>query len=650
MQISQTTTAIMRSHLFKVDMESLLVTGQVSVLVVGKDVLSATGEVGSKCTYLTDNYCEDAYDLLQNPVLKKLLLAGILLDTQNLKASASISMTRDAETVQLLLVGSAPNYRYALFDQLIQDQNSTSFVEALNHNYGKAPDESVPYFAGFTCSNGFYYVCDFSFEKSPRHDAFVPKFEAELSQFCEKLVRRVKPGQQRLAQEVEPAPPRPLTAEKSEQLSVLEEKIKNLLEQVEYLGEVGKIDEAKALMRKVETLNAEETALTQPQNEKVLLLAQETKMAFCEICGSFLVANDAAERTQSHITGKQHVGYGMVRDFIKEFKVNFVILDQTLILNLQSLVECLPHVPCPVSSLSGLRIAWLRDEPPQVDMESLLVTSQVSVLVVGKDVLSATGEVGSQCTYLTDNYCEDAYDLLQNPVLKKLLARLYSNGFYYVCNFSFEKSPRHDAFVPKFEAELSQFCKKLVEPAPPRPLTAEKSEQLSVLEEKIKNLLEQVESLGEVGKIDEAEALMRKVETLNAEETALTQPQNGKGVVDGSGDEDGILTQSHITGKQHVGYGMVRDFIKEFKVNFVILEQTLILNLQSLVECLPHVPCPVSSLSGLRIAWLRDEPPQVQVRCSLVYMDFEGHSDGRSIKNILSRVAPLSFEFYILLR
>ncbi|KAK7389135.1 hypothetical protein VNO78_23967 [Psophocarpus tetragonolobus] len=123
----------------EVDMESLLMTGQLSVLVVGQDVLSTTGEVGSQCTVVTDNYCEDAYDLLQNPVLKKLLLAGILLDTQNLKASASISMTRDAEAVQLLLVGSVPNYRYALFDQLMQDQKSASFVEALNHNYGKPP-------------------------------------------------------------------------------------------------------------------------------------------------------------------------------------------------------------------------------------------------------------------------------------------------------------------------------------------------------------------------------------------------------------------------------------------------------------------------------------------------------------------------------
>ncbi|KAJ7949510.1 LUC7-related protein [Quillaja saponaria] len=164
-----------------------------------------------------------------------------------------------------------------------------------------------------------------NFEKSPRHDAFVPKFEAELAQFCEKLVmdldRRVRRGRERLAQELEPTPAPTLTAEKSEQLCVLEEKIKKLLEQVESLGEAGKVDEAEALMRKVETLNAEKTALTQqPQNDKLLMLAQEKKMALCETCGSFLIANDAAERTQSHVTGKQHIGYGMVRDFITEYK------------------------------------------------------------------------------------------------------------------------------------------------------------------------------------------------------------------------------------------------------------------------------------------------------------------------------------------
>uniref|UniRef100_A0A7C9EUI8 Luc7-like protein 3 n=2 Tax=Opuntia streptacantha TaxID=393608 RepID=A0A7C9EUI8_OPUST len=163
-----------------------------------------------------------------------------------------------------------------------------------------------------------------SFEKSPRHDSYVPRFEAELAQFCEKLVadldRKVRRGRERLEQEVEPAPPPPISAEKAEQLSVLEQKIKNLLEQVESLGEAGKVDEAEALMRKVESLNAEKTALTQQPQNAATMLAQEKKMALCEVCGSFLVANDAVERTQSHITGKQHIGYGLIRDFLAEYK------------------------------------------------------------------------------------------------------------------------------------------------------------------------------------------------------------------------------------------------------------------------------------------------------------------------------------------
>lgn len=64
------------------------------------------------------------------------------------------------------------------------------------------------------------------------------------------LDRKVKRGRDRLSQEVEiPAPSIP--SEKSEQLSMLEDKIKKLLEQVETLGETGLVDEAEALMRKV---------------------------------------------------------------------------------------------------------------------------------------------------------------------------------------------------------------------------------------------------------------------------------------------------------------------------------------------------------------------------------------------------------------
>ncbi|XAR50249.1 Inorganic diphosphatase [Bertholletia excelsa] len=125
----------------EVDLETLMMAKQLSILVIGEDVLTTNGKVGSQCTILTDNYCEDAYDLLQTPILKKLLLAGILLDTQNLYMFGRSSLTRDAEAVQLLLVGSTPNYRTTLYDQLMQNQRDDSFFEVLKNNYGKPPDE-----------------------------------------------------------------------------------------------------------------------------------------------------------------------------------------------------------------------------------------------------------------------------------------------------------------------------------------------------------------------------------------------------------------------------------------------------------------------------------------------------------------------------
>ncbi|KAL5991200.1 hypothetical protein ACLOJK_012106 [Asimina triloba] len=113
------TTVVPRDQVFwaPVDLESLVMANQLSILVVGQDVLKTNGEVGSECTILTDNYCEDAYELLQMPYLKTLLLAGILLDTQNLNAAAKFSSNKDTEAVQLLLVGSDPNLRFSLYDQ-----------------------------------------------------------------------------------------------------------------------------------------------------------------------------------------------------------------------------------------------------------------------------------------------------------------------------------------------------------------------------------------------------------------------------------------------------------------------------------------------------------------------------------------------------
>ncbi|KAJ0578380.1 putative DHH phosphoesterase superfamily [Helianthus annuus] len=129
-------TAIVFSD--EIELEVLMMKKQLSILVVGQEILKTNGEIGSKCTIVTDNYCEDAYDLLQNAILKKIMLAGILLDTQNL----NIATTKDTEAARLLAVGSAPNYGNSLYDQLTQEQRDSAFLEALRHNYGKSPNES----------------------------------------------------------------------------------------------------------------------------------------------------------------------------------------------------------------------------------------------------------------------------------------------------------------------------------------------------------------------------------------------------------------------------------------------------------------------------------------------------------------------------
>nr|CAB3475178.1 unnamed protein product [Digitaria exilis] len=98
----------------EVDMDGLVMDQRVSLLVVGQDVLKSKSEVGSVCTTLTNTYCEDAYSLFQSLDIKKLLLAGILLDTSNLSKKCS---NRDSEAVQLLLFGASEHMRHELFQQ-----------------------------------------------------------------------------------------------------------------------------------------------------------------------------------------------------------------------------------------------------------------------------------------------------------------------------------------------------------------------------------------------------------------------------------------------------------------------------------------------------------------------------------------------------
>ena len=44
-------------------------------------------------------------------------------------------------------------------------------------------------------------------------------------------------------------------------------------------------------------------------------------MQVCEVCGAMLASGEAQSRVDSHLDGKQHVGYGIIRTKIAELRV-----------------------------------------------------------------------------------------------------------------------------------------------------------------------------------------------------------------------------------------------------------------------------------------------------------------------------------------
>lgn len=126
----------------EVDLESLVHSRQLNILVIGQDALGTDDEVASVCTILVEEYRKHACDLLQHPYVRKLLLAGILVDTQNLDPTAVFFTTRDRVAVDLLLVGGSQYNCNVLFGQLYQDHTDISLEEAMQSNYGDPSNDS----------------------------------------------------------------------------------------------------------------------------------------------------------------------------------------------------------------------------------------------------------------------------------------------------------------------------------------------------------------------------------------------------------------------------------------------------------------------------------------------------------------------------
>jgi hypothetical protein len=50
-------------------------------------------------------------------------------------------------------------------------------------------------------------------------------------------------------------------------------------------------------------------------------------MKVCDICGAFLVVGDTDKRASSHLEGKQHQGFALIRKKITELKVSYILVN-----------------------------------------------------------------------------------------------------------------------------------------------------------------------------------------------------------------------------------------------------------------------------------------------------------------------------------
>lgn len=121
----------------------------------------------------------------------------------------------------------------------------------------------------------------------------------------------------------------------------------------------------------------------------------EKKMELCETCGSFLISDDALERTQSHVTGKQHIGYGMVRDFLTEYKVMYQCIKRSISISLfRYVLNCLLLI-CRLQRKSQERKRGLLGKRKEMNGG---IIGKKSMIVGARVVISEEKNLGSMTT------------------------------------------------------------------------------------------------------------------------------------------------------------------------------------------------------------------------------------------------------------
>ena len=160
------------------------------------------------------------------------------------------------------------------------------------------------------------------YEKSSRYGrlGYEDDYERYLRSLLNDVERKIKRGNERLRlTQNDSAAQQAAIQQKQDKVDSLKEQINSMLSEAERLGEECKIEESQEVLTECEKLKAECKYL-ENQIEMALNNADQKQMQVCDVCGSFLIVNDAQSRVEEHISGKQHQGFAKLRGALDELK------------------------------------------------------------------------------------------------------------------------------------------------------------------------------------------------------------------------------------------------------------------------------------------------------------------------------------------
>ncbi|KAJ1946913.1 splicing factor [Linderina macrospora] len=145
-------------------------------------------------------------------------------------------------------------------------------------------------------------------------------FYSWLQQLHHDLQRKVRRAHERITAEADDALANPHREEKEERAILMDERIREMLKRIEDCGMGGRVDEALNVLASMEKAKVDLAVLRERIDAGNPMFKNEKRLEVCDVCGAFLVPNDASKRLDAHIEGKQHQGYLKIQQALETYK------------------------------------------------------------------------------------------------------------------------------------------------------------------------------------------------------------------------------------------------------------------------------------------------------------------------------------------